>query len=382
MALQVPPPAAVVPDVIFCNWKRNWAPIGHTIRWGESAEEETTKPRFTTVTERIDTNGNFKELRFVKRRAIDASFLRSCSTIYKDGLGLLYNNTFYFPMMDPRFDASPPSMLSTRSSKVYRPSARKPTLEDEWPKMVQKVINQIRGQGHLFSLPGWAYYDHFLRFLFTIGPANAALLKKIEFSGVVRLHTCGEDTCHRLCPDDIVHSLYFYIPVIMALCPSLEQLILYAEEDDLANLQAISNGDTETETSGATPTERALMPLLKNELRQISSLTKLDVFRSNENKDPYEWALPAMHWFAERTRKRRLNLPSCTGVEEQRLELTESLRCAFCGEGHTWNNCYNLCPFCGQYGHSRKSCPNPPWRMAKKKAKKEKKAKKAREQQV
>lgn len=143
-------------------------------------------------------------------------------------------------MTDPRYNGSPPSMfrLRTDKKKVWRPSARKPALAAGWKARVQNVILQIRGQAHLFRLAGWAYYDHFLRFLYTIGPANAALLKNIELRGVVQLHACGENTCDYRCRDDIVHSLRLYIPVIKALCTGLEHLVLYANGDSFSKLES------------------------------------------------------------------------------------------------------------------------------------------------
>jgi len=364
MALTVISPAVIIPQVITCNWKRLWASTAYQIDWGQQSDEDiaTNKPKASI--QRGDSSGSFIELRLIERREIDASFLRSCSAFYKVGSGILYGNTFRFHTPFPRWERSPPSMM-TRKHLIWRPNPQKPPMNDRRKdEKVQKVITQIRAQVHLLRFSGWAYYDPFLRFLHTIGPANAALLKKIELCGMVRL---------RPCIGDLVHCLHFYIPVIQAVCTGLDELILYAEEDPDVTQQFVLQQDSEQDSDEdedtasnigrlVTPTEAALRPILETELRQVQSLRKLKVFRSAESHDLYEWAIPAMHWFDDRNKQRKAAMEETQKVSCNSLPNTESTNtlCGFCGEAHPWNKCYNLCSLCGKYGHSQKSCPASP----------------------
>jgi hypothetical protein len=374
MALTVITPAAIIPQVVTCNWKRLWASTTHNIDWRQETDDDVTKHKPKASTQRNDSNGSFFELRLIERRAIDASLLRACSEFYKIGSGLLYGNTFYFQLSTPGYEDSPPSMVN-RKQLIWRPNPHKPSMNDRRrDKKVQKVIAEIRAQAHLLKLSGWAYYDPFLRFLYAIGPVNAALLKKVELCGVVRLHHCTRANCERPCTDDLVHCLHLYIPIIKAVCIGLHKLILYAEEDVNGDHQLILQQDTDQDSDegedGAsnidehfvTPTEVALRPLLENELRQVQSLRKIEVFRSRESHDLYEWAIPAMHWFDDRNRQRKAAMEADQKVPNTLISNTNIIDspCGFCGEAHPWNKCYNLCALCGKYGHFRKSCPRAP----------------------
>ncbi|KAF4633911.1 hypothetical protein G7Y89_g4205 [Cudoniella acicularis] len=148
------------------------------------------------------------------------------------------------------------------------------------------------------KLRGWAYYDPFLRFLYTIGPANAAMLKSLIFSGTVKLHTCDEDHCKR-CDLDLV--------------PSLVYLSVRYDGDDLEDYNF------------AEPTTQWLRE------RHIKKV-------------------------------RRERHEAFTSAVVQKNELTQKLEkvvetCGFCGEGHAWYECYSLCPCCGAYGHLRRKYP-------------------------
>jgi hypothetical protein len=48
------------------------------------------------------------------------------------------------------------------------------------------------------------------------------------------------------------------------------------------------------------------------------------------------------------------------GIREKEVAIArqKSLCCGFCGEQHIWEECYNLCNFCGGFGHFRKACPD------------------------
>lgn len=80
---------------------------------------------------------------------------------------------------------------------------------------------------------GWLYFDKFLRFLHTIGVENSALIKRVKFTGIVKLHECPGLCYHRQdgCADDLLKSLRLYIPFILKFCTKLETLTIKIEED-------------------------------------------------------------------------------------------------------------------------------------------------------
>jgi len=59
-----------------------------------------------------------------------------------------------------------------------------------------------------------------------------------------------------------------------------------------------------------------------------------------------------MQWFRERTvRRAHKKLVADLAEHQAALVRQSKVHCGFCGEGHIWAECYNLCNFCGGFGH-------------------------------
>jgi hypothetical protein len=256
----------------------------------------------TVRVHRQDANGPYTAIHRIYRKPIDSSFLRTSEEIHRIGNKILYGgNDFFFPMSNPSLHRSPPSLLAKR--KVWRPSPHKPSIHGDWKTQVAQVITQVERNVPICVLRGWAYYDPFLRFLYTIGPKNAALLKSLKFSGRVKLHLCEIDCGDgfRQCDDDLILSIRLYIPFIKKFCTGLEKLTLYVERDDVPILNMAFYPEDTPLTE-----EEAMMPLLEKDVRDISTLKEIAVLRGGYDLVKNNWNLdfvePAMQWFKERTR--------------------------------------------------------------------------------
>jgi hypothetical protein len=199
------------------------------------------------------------------------------------------------------------------------------------------------------SLSGWVYYDPFLRFLHSIGPKKFLLIKSLKFSGIIKLHICGGNGCRNKCADDLVLSLEVYIPIIISLLPNLAKMTIYAAKDQLPGPQSLITGED-------SPTfEDRLLHILEKDIRTISSLKVLEVLDAEGEK--LTCAEPTLMWFKERAAKRAHQRFLANLAEKKAAMVIENnLHCGFCGEGHVWAECYNLCNFCGGFGHFRKAC--------------------------
>jgi hypothetical protein len=270
-------------------------------------------------------------------------------------------------MTNPDGHASPPTaMLDEDITNVqsiplaqryfdYQPGSYRPhSLMEDSQGEIRDAIWHIKARSHLTELHGWAYHDTFLRFLHTIGPKNAAKLKTLKFNGTVKIHSC-ELQC-RKCPEDLVSSLRIYVPFIKELCTGVEKLVIYAEKD------YIFASHPQVDPESLKDWEHALLPLLENEIRQISSLKVLEVYCERDNSQVAGFAIPTATFFRERTARRyreALEHHILERFEDRKLAQQiqmENARCGFCGEDHVWVDCHNLCNFCGRFGHFREAC--------------------------
>ncbi|KAH7317779.1 hypothetical protein BKA65DRAFT_483247 [Rhexocercosporidium sp. MPI-PUGE-AT-0058] len=123
--------------------------------------------------------------------------------------------------------ASPPTLV--RNGKrwdvinpgPYYPDADSPNYNAAIALGVEQVNNQVSFK----DLVGWVYYDHFLRFLHTIGLPNAARIKTLRFGGACKIHTCSWNICRegssKNCDEGLVQALRCYITFIKKFCIGL-----------------------------------------------------------------------------------------------------------------------------------------------------------------
>ena len=365
-------PTALQPHAVTCNWKRFFQqPDFSLVTPGPSDEDEEVQERPFMKVARQDNDGAYTELRRLYRAAIDATCLRACKTFNAVGSELLYGkNEFHFEMVNTSFYASPPSLLHPEQERKWRPDPCKPTSNKN--RRIKQGIKKIQESVKITHLPGWIYYDHFLRFLWTIGPTNASMIKSLQFDGMVKLHRCSEDYCYvDGCRDGLIQSLGIYIPFIIALCPNLERITIYAQEDtDFKSHPQYLRGE------GPMNRDEALGPFLEENMRKIPGLKNLEVFDALESMEPLTCAEPVRTWLKDRTKQRAKealeerisiqrtkmdrtveaqNLPDQQGREDpsETTELQQVQTCDFCGEDHVWAVCHNLCG-CGNFGHLRK----------------------------
>jgi hypothetical protein len=262
---------------------------------------------------------------------------------------LYSKNTFYFLMCNGTVHRSPPTLLLDGTTIRPNPAKPRPASDTQTLQTIQNGISEIQNQFDYTSLSGWVYYDPFLRFLHSIGPKNFSLIKSLKFSGIVKLHICGGDRCRSKCADDLVACLEVYISIIISLLPNLSKMTIYAARDQLPGPQNLVTGKT------APTFEERLLKLLEKEIRKISSLKILEVLDAEGEK--LSLAEPTVMWFKERAAK-RAHEKFLANLAEQRATLVRenNLHCGFCGECHVWAECYNLCNFCGDFGHFRKEC--------------------------
>lgn len=269
------------------------------------------------------------------------------------------SNTFYFDMVNDHRKKSPPSLIDNGGYHIYHePNSRKP--DNFGSKVLLTAIAQIQQRVPLKDLLGWVYFDHFLRFLYSIGASNAALLRTLRFKGIVKIHRiCDSDHCglwsYGWCDHDLVESLRTYIPFIRKLCTNVERIEIIAVKDDIFDPE-----DEEQWLPDSAPRNRgdALGPLLNNELRQISSLNELAVFNIDDKSSLYEPARSAIKFFQDRTKNRDQEKCEIEKMQNKAKHMGNSnTHCSFCGEGHLWAECHNLRNFCGEFGHWRQSCP-------------------------
>lgn len=250
--------AALIPQIATTNWKREFSGSPH----------HTTSQDCYTTTEvgvlTMTVHGRLLVLRKVHQSQIDATCLRVCKAWNQMGGTLLYClNCYEFGTNNPTRDESPGSWID---GSLWRPSPEKPFLvaRDDSPRIfnsrIQKGIRHIRKQVVIKKLVGWVYHDPFLRFLYMIGVKNTALLRTLSFSGEVRCHRCERG---HFCDDDLLESFRVYIPVMNALCPNVQKLILNIKTD--SKVQAVNMFG------------RKVREFFEGELRNLRSLRELVV---------------------------------------------------------------------------------------------------------
>lgn len=186
-----------------------------------------------------DEEGVYTRLQRVLRRVIDASCLRVCKLIYYLGSEMLYRQndftfdlTYFRKYLGPqRITAS--SLMLDKQGPRQDLVTRKPILRPGyksykiWLQKVKNVIEQVQQPFSIRELKGWAHEDHFIRFLYTIRPRNAALIKTLQFWGTVTSHDFHrqKDNC-KSCHDSFFRDIFLYIEFINEFCKGVEKIVL------------------------------------------------------------------------------------------------------------------------------------------------------------
>ncbi|KAI9050642.1 hypothetical protein LZ554_005799 [Drepanopeziza brunnea f. sp. 'monogermtubi'] len=298
--------------MITCNWKREWNEEHYDIMTyvkdediGLPRDSPETHEEFTSEKIRNDLDGAYIEFRDVKRACIDAACLRVCKAFHAGAQFLYGGNRFMFKMVAP-IDGCPPSTLYFKATKQWRPFPAKPQFDSRLTRKLNAVKQIIQQHLPLRKMPGWMAYDPFLRFLWAISPAKAALLRNLHFKGYVKLHQCVRGVCR--CDHGLQESLRLYIPFIVHFCPNVDSIKILTFEDPSGL------AERQTEPGSPAPTlAEALLPILETDIRQIPRLRDLNVIRVVYNNatrcydsSPLGCAEPTRKWLRERTRRERL----------------------------------------------------------------------------
>jgi hypothetical protein len=148
-----------------------------------------------------------------------------------------------------------------------------------------------------------------------------------------------------------------YTYFILEFCTSLEKLVLYAEKDHFDN----ESGEG---------FERALKPMIENDISRISTLKTLEAFTeyyytpewSNRRHRKFDidrlgdFAVPTIQLIKNRYVENTKRAQEDRENADPSATKDETLKCHFSGEEHIWAECYNLCGFCGRFGHFHWSC--------------------------
>lgn len=291
--LTVSPSESIVPNVVACNQAfPYYQEPNFNIRRGNAHCGVSGTP-ITIQTPMADKIGEYTQLRNLNFKVIDASYLRTCKKIYNEGIDLLYGrNNFAFDMMSESKLRSCPSY--SKQEGQYRPDPHRP-LGSSYNNAIARAMPQIAKKARIKQLPGWLYYDYFLRFLWTITPINAASLTALSFVGQVKFHKCqNTNVCNNFCDTDLVESLHFYIPFLNKFCTGLKHLTIQAKPDCVTRVNSVMPHDPPKDR------DEALLPLLEGSIRSILSLEKLEVV--DEHMVPISIADPTIEWLKDRAR--------------------------------------------------------------------------------
>ncbi|KAI9645131.1 hypothetical protein NHQ30_005865 [Ciborinia camelliae] len=309
------PDVAVAPSVVTCNWKRVWmgAPT-FTIRqqaepndpdgisYGSGChivrkDYDTVKPLvLPSLAE--DEDGSLRVYRRVSQEVLAASVLRVCKRFNSIGGNLLYGLNYYtFEMTNGSFEGSPRTWIG---KEVWRPSPKKPYFHggersaEVFHTRIRRGIMDIERHVYIKRLVGWVYYDPFLRFLYAIGPRNAALLRTLEFSGEA---CCVRHISGLPCGNCILASLPVYIPFINRFCPNVRRLVL--------SMHGSSSTDEEVEMIFY----QKVPNFFENDLRNLQYITELAVVDVSSESHRMRnkicsLAGPAINFFRDRAAER------------------------------------------------------------------------------
>ncbi|KAF7911953.1 hypothetical protein BELL_0612g00030 [Botrytis elliptica] len=255
-------------------------------------------PLSTIITKKHhDSEGAYFMLHEIYRPMIDATILRVCKAISVQGTKMLYEkNTFQFSMTQVTTTACPGYLVSGKVHKprvVLKHRRRKQLDSIPIPDMpnhngyLPMAFQAIETQLPLFDLEEYLYHDHFIRFLRVIGPAKAAMIKKLHFNGITVTHECRgpnlrptpaqtHQDAHCKCEDDLYDSLFLYIPLINKFCTSLQTMVIGIGEDKMYMPSSLIQSQT-------TVRFEALNELLKT----LKTVRRLEIYQLKEANPNY-----------------------------------------------------------------------------------------------
>ena len=290
----LPEPSQIVPWVVISNCTATWEMPHHQVlnhdskgyRLGGELENIVSYHRCQ------DEEGPFTELRSLYRMRIDASLLRTSRRFYDTGIGLLYgSNGFHFKLTEGRYR---PWTWLLGDSKPCRAKGSLPTALGCFEKQRREnAILQLSTRARLNQLEGWAFNDRFIRFLYIIGPQNAARLKHITFSSPLNFHSCEHMRCRSPCKPNLPILLRHYIAFLSILCLKLEKLTFNVYNDGYA----VGPSNTSPEFDAAI--QESLSPILEKELREIKSLKEVELHGDYDPTDK-DLVEETNRWLAER----------------------------------------------------------------------------------
>ncbi|KAK0111536.1 hypothetical protein ONS95_001890 [Cadophora gregata] len=261
---------------------------------------------------RQDDYGPYTELRRLYRAAIDATCLRACKKLNNIGSELLYGRNEFFVDLDTV--CCPSYILDHNAMTGYQQRPYKPFPEND-PEIRQR-IKEIQSGVQLRDPYHWISSASFLRFLLTIGPTNTSMIRSLQFSGRFKLHECSEFTCnYDDCTDGLIECLRYYLPFVIACCPNVQKVTLYADEDysfDGTPADVAQNRD------------KVLAPFLEENMPKIPGLINLDVFDGLETMQRLACAEPARKLLKDRASQQAKAVFETRSVQQESAVATLS----------------------------------------------------------
>ncbi|TGO55331.1 hypothetical protein BCON_0093g00030 [Botryotinia convoluta] len=308
-ALIALPGNVISPNLLATNWKKRYIEPSHKICvTGQDFEPyysddghrpwpynpayfDNSHVSFKRKTAR-DKKGKYVEIQRILRPQIDATLLRTSKIFHKIGSVLLYrHNTFHFGMANESMVKSSPSWIG---EWAYRPEPSKRGINK---CSISKAIQQLQSKAIVTSIPGWCYYDPFVRFLYHVRLRNSTFIKKLRFEGTIMAHECSRNTCRLQCDDDFITSIKCYIPFINTFCPGLHELTLEVDADHWGALPTPARRQIEF--------NRIFSQLLENKIRELKTVRVFKVVAAKPPRDHYQKAdvsiaRDTIQWFKER----------------------------------------------------------------------------------
>lgn len=202
-----------------------------------SEDSDHPVPLSTIITKKHhDSGGAYFLIHKVYRPMIDATILRVCKAISVQGTRMLYEkNIFQFSMTQVRIAGCPGHLTL---GQVHKNNVTLKPFTQRWSDYgsnpngcLLMAFRAIEKKFSTYDLADYLYHDHFIRFLRAIGPAKAAMIKKLHFRGRIVTHKCGGYERRLDCEDDLYESLCLYIPLINKFCTSLQAMAIGIGED-------------------------------------------------------------------------------------------------------------------------------------------------------